>query len=169
MQEQEEAQYFDEPRYLQKKEANKWQSFTPKIFALFWQLELQDLVLPRDHYEAQIQKKEREATRPRGQGETSDEQAKRERMAETQRKDLKHELEQIQAVRHLRTTKWLKENLAGMFEEIEDELGVSQFLIQHCLYPRLMFSPGDAIFCIKFVQMLVICRVPKVNILNVLA
>lgn len=75
-----------------------------------------------------------------------------------------------QSQRHTKVKEFLGKNLKNMFESINTaDTGVSQFLIQHCLYPRLMLSPGDAIFCIKFLQRLVDYRVPKINVLNVFA
>lgn len=46
---------------------------------------------------------------------------------------------------------------------------VSQFFTQYCLYPRLMFSPADAVYSIKFLKILVDLRVPKINVLNIFA
>ena len=65
--------------------------------------------------------------------------------------------------------KYLKEHLKAMFEAIPTEGEVSLFLTQHCFYPRLMFSPSDALYSIKFLQMLVDLRVPKINVLNIFA
>ena len=45
---------------------------------------------------------------------------------------------------------FFKGNLVNMFNNIEDQFGVSQFFIQNCLYPRMKISPDDAIFSIKF-------------------
>ena len=64
---------------------------------------------------------------------------------------------------------FFKGNLVNMFNNIEDQFGVSQFFIQNCLYPRMKISPDDAIFSIKFLQRLVEYKVPKINILNIFA
>lgn len=64
---------------------------------------------------------------------------------------------------------FLKDKLAGFFEQIKDEAEISVFLLQHCIYPRLMMSPSDALYSFKFLVILVELRVPKLNVLNVLA
>jgi hypothetical protein len=64
---------------------------------------------------------------------------------------------------------FLKANLAGYFNDIPNEVGISQFFVQNCLYPRLMFSPSDALFSIKFLKLLVDLKVPRINVLNVFA
>jgi THO complex subunit 2 len=63
----------------------------------------------------------------------------------------------------------LKENLVPYFNDIPDGGGISQFFVQYCLYPRLMFSPSDALYSIKFLKILVELRVPKINVLNIFA
>ena len=65
--------------------------------------------------------------------------------------------------------KFLNDNLSRYFEAIPDEAGVSAFLVQHCIYPRLMLSPADALYAINFVKLLVSLRVPKINVLNIFA
>lgn len=83
--------------------------------------------------------------------------------------ELKEELEKVQRGRYESSLQFLRQRLPGLFDDIEDETGVSPFLTQYCLYPRLMFSPADAVFSIKFLKILVDLRVPKLNILNIFA
>lgn len=63
--------------------------------------------------------------------------------------------------------KWLKENLNDYCKAVKDERDMSAFFVQNCLYPRLMFSPSDALYSIKFIKILVDLRVPKINFLNI--
>jgi hypothetical protein len=60
--------------------------------------------------------------------------------------------------------KFLKAKLKHFFAKIRPEerelsadeiYGCSVFLIQHCLYPRLMMSPADALYSINFLKLLV--------------
>jgi len=62
---------------------------------------------------------------------------------------------------------WLKTNLNQYFTTIKEEREMGAFFVQNCLYPRLMFSPSDALYSIKFIKMLVDLRVPKINFLNI--
>ena len=45
---------------------------------------------------------------------------------------------------------------------------MSEFFVQNCLFPRLMMSPDDALYSIRFLKMLVDIKVPKINVLNIL-
>jgi len=170
-----------------------WNHFNKEVFVIFWQLELQDIQLPQQTYEEQIQLKDYEVQRlqssignasggPNGSGggeKASGEQITNKDQVKKVNKeidsiikmqnDLREELEQAQRVRYENTLKFLRERLSGHFAQIEDEMGVSHFFTQYCLYPRLMFSPADAVYSIKFLKILVDLRVPKINVLNIFA
>ena len=81
--------------------------------------------------------------------------------------NLKHEFENVQKPNNMGVMKWLKENLNDYCKAVKDERDMSAFFVQNCLYPRLMFSPSDALYSIKFIKILVDLRVPKINFLNI--
>lgn len=83
--------------------------------------------------------------------------------------ELREELDQCQRVRYEKTMAWLREKMSSLFSQIENEWGVSSFFTQYCLQPRIMFSPADAVYSIRFLKVLVDLRVPKINVLNIFA
>lgn len=64
---------------------------------------------------------------------------------------------------------FLIKNLSLYFNKIKDNKAVSIFLVQTCFYPRLMFSPADALYSINFIKVLIKLRVPNINIINIFA
>jgi len=54
-----------------------------------------------------------------------------------------------------------------MFAKIKDEKEFSTFFVQHCLYPRLMFSPADALYSIHFVKMMFEFKVPRISMFHI--
>jgi hypothetical protein len=79
------------------------------------------------------------------------------------RKQLEKEL-RGQKGNHQEVMKFLKAKLKHLFAKIRPEgrelsekeiYGCSVFLIQHCLYPRLMMSAADALYSINFLKLLV--------------
>ena len=82
---------------------------------------------------------------------------------------MKAELNDSQIVNAKEVLKFLTQRLPGFFSQIKEETSVSTFLVQHCLYPRLMLSPSDALYAINFLKMLVQLKVPKINVLNIFA
>ena len=123
-------------------------------------LDLQDLTVPKDLYEDCINRKK------------ADEQSLK------TEKDIKRnkniitflsEEQKDQTESQLRIMEFLKSKLHSFFEKIEDEGGVSVFLVQYCLFPRMMFSPTDALYSINFLKLLVQLKVPKINVLNICA
>ena len=82
---------------------------------------------------------------------------------------LKEEFENEQMTNANEVTNFLKEKLSGFFDAIKDEKEISIFILQHCIYPRMMMSPSDALYSIKFIKILVELQVPKLNILNIFA
>lgn len=47
--------------------------------------------------------------------------------------ELKEELDQCQRVRYEKTMAWLKEKMWSLFNQIENQWGVSSFFTQYCL------------------------------------
>ena len=89
---------------------------------------------------------------------------------------LKHEQTGPYKENNAEVMKYLKEKLKEYFGKIrprEREMsateiyGSSIFLIQNCLYPRLMMSPADALYSINFLKLMVELQVPNINMRNI--
>jgi hypothetical protein len=48
------SEYFDEGRFLQDKFANIWDALSPELYAIFWFMKLQDIVVPKERYEDEV-------------------------------------------------------------------------------------------------------------------
>lgn len=143
------------------------------MYAIFWRLELQDLTVPENIYSQSIKEKELEIAREqklKSRDRTAREKADK-KIAGLQKmvKILKEECYETQKTNVSEVKKFLRDRLAKCFEEVKDELGISVFLLQNCIYPRLMISPADALYSIKFLKLLVELKVPKMNVLNIFA
>lgn len=68
------------------------------------------------------------------------------------------------------TMEFLQKQLASCLEKIEEDnlIHLSNAFIQHCIYPRLLFSAADALYAISFLKVLINLRVPNFNILHIL-
>lgn len=66
--------------------------------------------------------------------------------------------------------KFLKEKLGQFFAQMPPhDYESSIFLIQNCIYPRLMMSPADALYSINFLKLLIQLKVPNINVRNIFA
>lgn len=117
-----EPYYFDFGAYLEDLDTHKWKSFSPQVYAIFWQLELQDIELPTEMYKAQIAAKEQQQAAIRGD---KDDNKRKRQALDSQVKELQNELRNHQSVRHAKVKEFLSKNLSGMFETIQDQFGVS--------------------------------------------
>ena len=48
--------YFDERLFIQSRKEEVWQCLNPKLYTIFWYLNLQNLIVPDDMYIEQIKK-----------------------------------------------------------------------------------------------------------------
>lgn len=70
------------------------------------------------------------------------------------------------------TYAFLKERIPDLFKKDETSLehkkitAMSEVLIQHCFFPRLMHSARDALFSFQFFKLLHRLRVPNFNFLH---
>ena len=169
-----------------------WNNFNEEIFAIFWQLELQDISQPSEMYDDLIKEKDTQIQNVQNGSDTSyynqsssnqnggqsqsdpnrhnsssrSQQMRKEiERLEDLKKKLKNEQKQLLTTKN-DTKAYLKNNLKQYFEKIQDintsaivpgvsdENGISLFLTQYCLYPRLMLSPTDALYSIEFLKIL---------------
>ena len=87
--------------------------------------------------------------------------------AQTLVERLSHEENQMQKPKHEEVMKFLRENMAGFFNEITGKLDLSSlFFWNACLVPRILFSPQDALYSIKFLKILVSLKVPNLSLLK---
>mmetsp|Transcript_37010 Transcript_37010/g.45168 ORF Transcript_37010/g.45168 Transcript_37010/m.45168 type:complete len:105 (-) Transcript_37010:101-415(-) len=93
-----------------------------------------------------------------------------ERLTKSQR-DLQKENE-FMVQQQKDTYAFLKQTIPDLFKKEETSVvhknitAMSEVLIQHCFFPRLMHSAKDALFSFNFFKLLHKLRVPSFNFLN---
>lgn len=109
------APYFDEHKYLQVKLGqNQWKQFSKEVFAVFWSLEIQDIMVPEDMYTQCIQDKQEDMDKLLKE---SAEESKKDAL----RNDIKLLRQELESQRaHQKKVKaYLKEHLSTYFSNIE--------------------------------------------------
>jgi hypothetical protein len=147
----EQNEYFDERSYLATlKNEDLWSSLNPKLYTIFWYLNLQNLLVPETIYHDQIKKIQKEID----EGGTASQKGQSDKLKKQKQKLVDEKASCLSDMR--RVKEYLSSKLHSCFEGIEEHhlTNLSAMLIQHCLQPRLMFSPQDALYSIHFLKML---------------
>jgi THO complex subunit 2 len=144
--------------------ATVWDAISPAFYQMFWSYSLYDIKTPKERYQKQmkriLQTIDRLKVAPRGIEEDS--AARRTRRAELRAAEDAHpKLKQ-----ELATQNRNKMHVLSRFESMKDSLlpkhgakgndakDVSLALMTHCILPRMMLSPADALYCAEFVLLL---------------
>ncbi|CDW79776.1 tho complex subunit 2-like [Stylonychia lemnae] len=165
-----ESEYWDERAFLTQKRDEIWRCLNPKLYCIFWYLQLQSLLVPNDSYSEQIKKVQLQMDQSNNQQTSNNKKNNKEieRLKAT-KKNLEIEHKDYQN-NFLEIDEFLAKQLPKCFETIEDDFQVnwSTVFIQHCLYPRIMFSATDSLYAINFIKKLHKHKVPNFNILSTL-
>lgn len=139
---------------------------SPTLYSTFWSHSLYDIFVPKARYEAEIRRQRKQAedidrfVPPIG-GEPGDPKAN----ATKRKKDkerciaaidkLKVEM-MAQNVRNRHVMARLSKSKAEWFANTElsteAQADTMNHFLQHCIFPRCVFSPADAVYCARFVQ-----------------
>ncbi|KAI1430387.1 transcription factor/nuclear export subunit protein 2-domain-containing protein [Xylaria sp. FL1777] len=140
-----------------------WSKISPEFFVLFWALQTGDLDVPIDSYKAEFAKldKERdELKRDRSDMSRSGANRKEAKMAAIER--LSKEVPDEASICKERVTKTkllLIKQSPIWFNSSAKADSVVDTLIEECLLPRTLLSPGDADFCHRIIRFLHFNRV----------
>ena len=145
--------------------AASWELLSPHLYYTFWSLSLYDIFVPKERYESEVKRLRRQVEEidryqaPFGVSHADQDQkaaaVKRKKDKErclTNQDKLKRELQE-QTAHHKLVMARLKESNRGWFSEKgrSGAESINHFL-QACVFPRCVFTPGDAVYCAKFVQ-----------------
>lgn len=133
------------------KKKDFWIEITPRLYYLFWLLDLGDLQCPTALYEKLIAKAKSE--RNDQAYETTSKRKTKEDKAHALEKKLKDELRAREE--HVIMIKGvINQQADNLFDALPE--GSTQMIkfLQSCLLPRAMFSEADATFCAKFLHAL---------------
>ncbi|KAI0109704.1 transcription factor/nuclear export subunit protein 2-domain-containing protein [Nemania sp. FL0031] len=140
-----------------------WNKISPEFFVLFWALQTGDLDVPIDSYKAEFAKldKERdELKRDRSDMSRNGANRKEAKMAAIER--LSKELPDEASICKERVTKTkllLIKQSSIWFDSFAKADSIVDTLIEECLLPRTLLSPGDADFCHRIIRFLHFNRV----------
>ncbi|CAG8527593.1 11651_t:CDS:2 [Acaulospora colombiana] len=124
-----------------------WSGISPAFYVTFWQLSLHDLECPRTEYLKAIQEIQNQIP-----VDINDDPNKDKNKYVRSAKNLEEEYNE-----HSQHVKKIEERLknekehwfSGQFSNRQD---IITQLWQYCLFPRLLVSPDNAIFCSKFIE-----------------
>lgn len=132
---------------------------------LFWYLQLNDIHCPQDKYHSTIEtlhmKEVNEIIKDK-KGKHVKAKQKSISLLKDERNRILSNIEKHEA--HIKT---ISEKL---LEEISvrNHHNIRIYFIQYCMYPRLMFSPRDAIYVVKFIVMLNKLKTPYFNVIGLI-
>ncbi|XP_074593972.1 THO complex subunit 2-like protein [Brevipalpus obovatus] len=142
-----------------------WEDLSPRFFVTFWTLETYDLEVPKSSYE-------REIDRLRGQItslEDNKELAISKKKKEIERCKLLYdrllEEQSVQAEHVRRVKQRLEKERNQWFHSKLAKVEMTTQFLQHCLFPRCIFTASDALYCAKFVHLLHSIKTPNFSTL----
>eukprot|EP00826_Nyctotherus_ovalis_P047430 TRINITY_DN5453_c0_g1_i8.p1 TRINITY_DN5453_c0_g1~~TRINITY_DN5453_c0_g1_i8.p1 ORF type:complete len:1085 (+),score=310.03 TRINITY_DN5453_c0_g1_i8:465-3719(+) len=165
------SEYFDEEGFLNSRLSNLWDTITPELYGLFWLLELHDILVPAERYDEAIAKLTKEAA-------ALQKDAKDDKIEGSQAKKKLDRINQV--LENLKTEKsgyaenskrcvaFLGSRKDLMLGKVTRPGELSSAFMQYCIFPRLMLSPSDAIYAIKFIALLFKFKVQHINFLDIL-
>ncbi|KAJ1652737.1 THO2 plays a role in transcriptional elongation, partial [Dispira simplex] len=130
-----------------------WKNITPQFYVSFWRLTLNDLQVPREQYTEVVgryRQQAEEANRAKKEDERDSLRASAEQLGRELIQQTAHCNRTLKQA-ELESGHWFTYqgvSLVGSRSEVADTI------IQYCLYPRIFYSPNDAVYCAKWIQLL---------------
>jgi len=158
--------YFDEKKYLKEQKDRIWKYITPEIYMLFWYLQLNDIHCPQDRYHSTLEylkmKEPIDLINKKKKQKNDKAKVKSISLLKEEKDMIVKNIEE-----HEKYIKSICENLLVKILSKNFSL-IRVYIIQYCIYPRLMFSPRDAIYVIKFSVLLLKLRTPYFNFVGLI-
>ncbi|KAI5777624.1 transcription factor/nuclear export subunit protein 2-domain-containing protein [Geopyxis carbonaria] len=149
-----------------------WTKISPAFYVTFWQLEIYDIFVPMDAYQAETNRINvtiRTLDQDRSDVSTVGQQRKRERrdelMAMTGRLSAELKL-------HIRENSMVRKRLNAekdywFNDDRFTQREITENFIQYCIFPRIMISPNDASFCSRFIREVHKLNAPKFHTIGI--
>ncbi|CAI2362951.1 unnamed protein product [Moneuplotes crassus] len=159
--------YFTEKEYLIDQKNKVWNFITPELYTLFWYLQLSNIHCPIDKYKSTTEKIQ---ARPVEDSESN--KKKKSRIMKNKKRSiqaLKDERDGILKNIELHET-YIKGICENLFSSIlsKNILYIRVYVIQYLIHPRMVFSPRDAIYVIKFMVLLTKLKTPYFNLIGLI-
>ncbi|KAI0014328.1 hypothetical protein F4779DRAFT_5608 [Xylariaceae sp. FL0662B] len=137
-----------------------WDKISPEFFVLFWSLQTSDLAVPISSYKLETSRVEKQyADLKKERGEVPSKKGRLEDLAQLN-KDLVAEMSAC-SERASKTKILLIKQSPRWFSSSGKPESIMDTLIEECLIPRILVSPGDADFCHRMVKFLHSSRAPN--------
>lgn len=158
--------YFDEKKFLEDQKEKIWHFITPELYMLFWYIQLQDIHCPVDKYHSTLDKMQ---AKDAVDNSNKKKKQKNDKAKQKSISVLKEERDSIlkNIDDHEKYIQSICENLLVKILT-KNFQNIRVYFIQYCMYPRLMFSPRDAIYVVKFIVLLVKLRTPYFNVIGLI-
>ncbi|CAJ2513637.1 Uu.00g017560.m01.CDS01 [Anthostomella pinea] len=149
--------------------ADVWNKLSPEFFVLFWSLQTGDLDVPKASYAPLLEAytKERDQLKRSGINKMGGENRNEskitavEQLMEPYSKELTNSMQRAGKTRLL-----MRRQSSAWFSSSAKTDLITDTLIEECLLPRILLSPGDADFCHRMIIFLHLERVPNFKIAN---
>ena len=142
-----------------------WEDLSPRFFVTFWTLTTYDLEVPKISYEKEIDRLRTQIQLTEENRELAQSKKKKEidRYRALQNKLLEEQLNQEEHVKKVLNI--LDKDKQQWFQPKVQKMEMTTQFLQHCLMPRCIFTPNDAIYCAEFVHLLHTIRTPNFSTL----
>ncbi|RWS14898.1 THO complex subunit 2-like protein, partial [Dinothrombium tinctorium] len=142
-----------------------WDDLSPRFFVTFWTLSMFDLEVPKSSYDREVDRLKNQIT----QTEENKEMVQSKKKKEVERCRLLQERlleEQLRQDEHVRRVKQrLEKEKEQWFQSKVAKMEMTTQFLQHCLFPRCIFTATDALYCAKFVHLLHTIKTPNFSTL----
>ncbi|RWS26655.1 THO complex subunit 2-like isoform X1 [Leptotrombidium deliense] len=158
-----------------------WDDLSPRFFVTFWTLSMFDLEVPRSSYDREVDRLKNQITQTEENKDLVQNKKKKEveRCRSLQERLLQEQLNQDDHVKRVKLRlekekdQWFQSSMKIksldfikmiVYLELAKMEMTTQFL-QHCLFPRCIFTAADALYCAKFVHLLHTIKTPNFSTL----
>ena len=142
-----------------------WEDLSPKFFVTFWTLTTYDLQVPKISYEKEIDRLRLQIQATDDNKELAPNKKKKEIERYRILQDKLSE-EQLRQEEHVKKVQYmLDKDKNQWFQPKVQKMEMTTQFLQHCLLPRCIFTPNDAIYCAEFVHLLHTIKTPNFSTL----
>lgn len=160
--------YLEKSPFLDDLYKSVWKFISPELYFIFSALKLKDIYVPNSFYDFYIEKNKKEIEKMMTEeNHTKKEIEKIKNCIENLEKEkiiLKKNFEKIQL--------FLQEKKSCLLDDSNisktNRRDISRYLIQYCLYPRLIFSKVEAVYSAKMLVVLINLKIQNVNVFDIM-
>jgi cell division protein FtsB len=161
------SMYIEKSPFLDDIYRSVWKYISPELYFIFSALQLKDIYVPITNYDKEIEKNRKEMEKMIEENHTKKEIEKIKNSIENlerERNNLKKNFEKI--------SNFLQEKKSKLLDDFNisksNRRDISRYLIQYCLYPRLIFSKVEAVYSAKMLVILINLKIQNVNVFDIM-